>query len=197
MNQRELADALGIDGALVSRLKARGMPVDSVQAAQDWRRKNVNPYYRSQQAPAAPRAPAQDWTQPPPTGDMMATISAIELELKSSAVMPSTALLAVVAGLASAAFGLLSAGKPLGTIEPALRAAMSAVPAPIRDQTEVSLLVYQALCATVVEYVESTFESREAREADRLAFQAGGDVAAADMGRFWYQVAAGEVRVPT
>lgn len=37
----ELARALGVDRALVSRLKRRGMPTDSVAAAQAWRAANV------------------------------------------------------------------------------------------------------------------------------------------------------------
>lgn len=37
----ELARALGIDRALVCRLKKRGMPTDSVEAAQTWRAANV------------------------------------------------------------------------------------------------------------------------------------------------------------
>lgn len=37
----ELARALGIDRALVCRLKRRGMPTDNVEAAQAWRAANV------------------------------------------------------------------------------------------------------------------------------------------------------------
>jgi len=37
MNQRELAEALNVDPAVVTRLKARGMPVHSVEAAREWR----------------------------------------------------------------------------------------------------------------------------------------------------------------
>lgn len=37
MNQRELAEALGVGPAVVTRLKGRGMPVHSVEAAREWR----------------------------------------------------------------------------------------------------------------------------------------------------------------
>lgn len=47
MKQRDLARGLGIDPAAVSRLKAKGMPGDSVEAAAAWRRANVAPYIRS------------------------------------------------------------------------------------------------------------------------------------------------------
>lgn len=53
MKQSELAAALGIDPGLVSRLKRRGMPVHSVEAAQQWRRENVVPRAGSAPPPAA------------------------------------------------------------------------------------------------------------------------------------------------
>ena len=39
--QTDLAAALGVDPALVTRYKARGMPVDSVEAAAAWKLANV------------------------------------------------------------------------------------------------------------------------------------------------------------
>jgi hypothetical protein len=39
--QRQLANALGVDPALVTRYKRRGMPVDSIEAAQAWKLDNV------------------------------------------------------------------------------------------------------------------------------------------------------------
>ena len=54
MNQRELALALGIDPAAVSRLKAKGMPVESVAVAQAWRRRHVAPYAKSSAPQPAP-----------------------------------------------------------------------------------------------------------------------------------------------
>lgn len=67
ISQRLLAQALGIDPSAVSRLKKRGMPVSSVEAAAAWRRANVAPYLRTDAsleatplaAPAA-AAPAPD-----------------------------------------------------------------------------------------------------------------------------------------
>lgn len=193
MNQRELATELGIDGALVSRLKARGMPVDSVQAAQDWRRRNVAPYYRCNKAPPARPAGV---APPSATGNLVSTVSALEAVLEDTAVMPRTALLAVVDGLATAAVDLLNAGRPLGAIEPALRAALSAVPAELREHIALPLQLYMALCSEVVAFVESGFASDQERELDRQAFDAGGDAAAHKMGAIWYSVAAGEIRVP-
>ena len=195
MNQRELATALGIDEGLVSRLKARGMPVDSVHTAQDWRRRYVAPYYRSNKPPPPPARPEGE-AQPPANGDILATVSAVEDVLRNSAVMSHAALLAVVDGLATAAVELLNAGRPLGSIEAALRASLAAVPSDRRDQVALPLRLYRALCAEVIEFVESRFASDEERELDRQALKAGGDAAAQEMGKVWYSVAAGEIVVP-
>ena len=90
MNQRELARALGIDPAAVSRLKAKGMPVESIDAAQAWRRRHVAPYAKSQ-APSSP-APArpgnavqlaqhQRAQQPPHAAEPAAAIEAMVREV--------------------------------------------------------------------------------------------------------------------
>ena len=42
-SQQELAAALGVHPSVVTRDKAKGMPVDSVTAAQAWRQANVRP----------------------------------------------------------------------------------------------------------------------------------------------------------
>jgi hypothetical protein len=64
MQQLELAQALGIHPSVVTRDKARGMPVDSLQAAQDWRRLNVRPRIKMGDGPpSAPSAP------PPPAAE--------------------------------------------------------------------------------------------------------------------------------
>jgi phage terminase Nu1 subunit (DNA packaging protein) len=43
LTQTALARALGISQAMVSKLKAEGMPTSSVEAAQAWRRGNLDP----------------------------------------------------------------------------------------------------------------------------------------------------------
>lgn len=43
MNQKELAQALGISPGMVSRLAKRGMPTDSLQRAQRWRKRHLEP----------------------------------------------------------------------------------------------------------------------------------------------------------
>lgn len=55
-NQKELAAALGMSEGQVSKLKRRGMPTDSVEAARAWRSRNVGGYFRADSPAAA--APA-------------------------------------------------------------------------------------------------------------------------------------------
>jgi hypothetical protein len=43
MKGKELADALGISGAMVSKLKVLGMPMDSVERARQWREAYLQP----------------------------------------------------------------------------------------------------------------------------------------------------------
>lgn len=43
MNGKQLAAALGLSEAMVSRLRRRGMPVDSAEHAERWRRRNLEP----------------------------------------------------------------------------------------------------------------------------------------------------------
>ena len=59
MQQAELAQALGVHPSVITRDKARGMPVDNLQAAMDWRRMNVRPRIKMVDGPPAqPAAPA-------------------------------------------------------------------------------------------------------------------------------------------
>lgn len=46
MKQSELCEALGLSKAQVSKLVARGMPTESATAAEEWRRRNVDPMMR-------------------------------------------------------------------------------------------------------------------------------------------------------
>lgn len=46
MKQSELCNALELSKAQVSKLVARGMPTTSVEAAEEWRRRNLEPMMR-------------------------------------------------------------------------------------------------------------------------------------------------------
>jgi hypothetical protein len=189
MTQSELAAALGVNPSIVSRLRQRGMPTHSLEAAQAWRRRNVAPYHKSHSSPGVRPVLAAG-----ANGTELATVDELERLLRKSALMTGEAALQVVRALADSAADLLAAGRPLGAIEPALRVAMASVPHDLRDRTQVQIEVLGVLCADVVKAMEASFSTAAEREADRETFRAGGDAMAAEMGRFWYSVAAGEVR---
>ncbi|SFE41359.1 hypothetical protein [Nitrosomonas sp. Nm166] len=44
MNKTELARALGVSRQAIYRLIEKGMPIDSVESAKQWRKRNLNPY---------------------------------------------------------------------------------------------------------------------------------------------------------
>jgi phage terminase Nu1 subunit (DNA packaging protein) len=66
MLKKELAEALGISGAMVSKLSKRGMPTDSVERAMRWRRRHLEPG----RIKSIPRNPPPDDGQV--TGDVAA-----------------------------------------------------------------------------------------------------------------------------
>lgn len=71
MLKKDLAVALGISAAMVTKLAARGMPTDSTEAATAWRRNNLSPFRTKQRRidgntglrrgkrPALPLSPAE------------------------------------------------------------------------------------------------------------------------------------------
>lgn len=52
LSQNDLAKALGLAPSAVTKLKKQGMPIDSVQSAMEWRRRNVRFDMRTKQPPA-------------------------------------------------------------------------------------------------------------------------------------------------
>jgi hypothetical protein len=66
LSQQDLAAALGVHPSVVTKDKARGMPVDSVEAAQAWRKANVRP--RINPSTPSARAAPRPSSGPPPSG---------------------------------------------------------------------------------------------------------------------------------
>ena len=52
LSQNDLAKAIGLAPSAVTKLKKQGMPVDSVQSATEWRRRNVRFDMRAKRPPA-------------------------------------------------------------------------------------------------------------------------------------------------
>jgi transcriptional regulator with XRE-family HTH domain len=69
MKQKDLARALGISPAMVSKLAARGMPTHDLAKAKRWRKRHLSPAHmaaRELAAAAAPSTQLQSGDSPPP-----------------------------------------------------------------------------------------------------------------------------------
>jgi hypothetical protein len=123
--QQDLARALGVHASVITRDKARGMPVHSIEAARSWRAKNRRPRMKMRATPAAEAAsqtlPAMP-TEPDP--------------------------LAYARELAAAAHVLLLLGL-FAQIEPELRQALQDVPVEHRPLVIMPLEVWDALTAEI------------------------------------------------
>ena len=64
-SQKELAEALGVDPSVVTRDKAKGMPVHDVDQARAWRRANVRPRLNATPPAAESRRHAPERAETP------------------------------------------------------------------------------------------------------------------------------------
>lgn len=71
MSQSQIAKALGISQPAVAQLAKKGMPTDSVEAAQAWRSVNIG-VKRAKAMPAAPRHSALATSEPAELSDELA-----------------------------------------------------------------------------------------------------------------------------
>lgn len=177
MTKKELAALLGISGSMVTRLAKHGMPTDSLERAQRWRKRHLEPsrvkgvrhdsnYRPSPQAQPVRPAPVIDHLTP-------------------------------AAGLLNVAAMALSAGTCIAALVPALRVALAAVPAHERDGLLLPVNVMDILVADVAAVLPPR-EGEPLNDDGTPVYQDGDtmtDDEAAELGRFWYQVAAGEIRV--
>lgn len=123
--QAALARALGIDPALVSRYKARGMPVTSIADATAWRDANVRVRMKAD-------------------GDYEAISRALQGE----------DCVKTLGALAQAAGELLDAGGDGSPLVPALRAAFAAVPYGQRERVLAPFNVLDMLTEEVAEVLD-------------------------------------------
>lgn len=164
---RQIAAALGLSPGRISQLRRDGMDCTSVAAAQAWYARRVDLARSFGQRNAVPR-PREPATQHAPTG--------------------ASAAFARAEALAETAHYALAAGR-FAELEAELRAALRAVAVAERPRLSVPMDVFRELVRTVFEsfkkseapgdFVEGPMPAEEARW----------------MGRFWYCVASGEVRV--
>ncbi len=126
LTQTELARALGVDAAVISRDKRRGMPTDSIEAARAWRARTLRPRMRNMPT-----------HRPPPPAP------------------PRSAACAAAEALARHAGDVLAAGGAIADLVPSLRAALHAVPDTERPALALPVPVIYALAADVLAVVRT------------------------------------------
>ena len=127
LSQTALAEALGVAKSLITKLKARGMPVHSVEAAQAWREANL--CFDSRRRELDPRRP---WPNPSP----------VEYVDRVHAMIP-------------AALAALRAGRFVD-VELELRQALCDVPDSHSDQLKLPFAVFDALTEDVLRLLEES-----------------------------------------
>lgn len=188
MQHKELAAALGISGAMVSRLVKRSMPTDTVERAERWRSRHLEP--------ARLKGTRIDTVQATARASMIELRPVAGVTTKSKLDRPQTGAADNAGGafavdramsMASLASVALSAGAfELAEIE--LRSALRAVPVARRSLVRMSADVFDALTADVARVFEV-----EAKAVDQAPATEMTDFEAEEMGRFWYDVACGDI----
>lgn len=198
MIQRELAAVLGIDPATASRDIRQGMPADDVEAARAWRRRHRRPYFSGRVGASSVASEAltmSDFVHRLQAGPLPDPADVVDMLFREHALVPRADALVIAHALGAAAQTCLRMGQPLGKLEPALRAALRALPDDMRDPMPYTLQVVVAL-------VEDVATAGRAADAELIAAgellppeqrPAMSDEEARYMGAFWYRVAAGEV----
>ena len=174
-NQTHLAELLGIAKSAVSAQAKRGMPVDSLEAAQEWRTQHLDPARKKGarlDEHYQPTRPAQ--------------------RLQPAAVPDAVAQATRLMERADAA---LSSGQSIEALVPALRAYLRAVPEPERASLELSLPVMRVLLAHVLDVLPP--KDQNPRAQDGAPFYCDGAQLtredASFAGSVWYEIAAGEL----
>lgn len=167
-SQNAIGRALGLSSASMTKCKHLGMPTDSVESARAWRQANIKPTAHAMLKKRATR-PA-----PPPQ--------------PSGAIPHALALLEIAAAA-------LEAGHSITAMVPDLRAAMHSVPEHERHGSMLlPLNVMKVLVADMVNAMAVWDKEDGLEDAGTPAGEPMSDEDADFMGRWWYEVAAGEVR---
>ena len=162
----ELARLLGVDRALVSRDKRRGMPTNTLEAAEAWRQRNLRARMR------------------PLTRN----------ELQQQKRQAEDAAIRKVAQLMQLGHSALEAGH-FHLVAGEVRAALRAVPESARYRVGLAVDVMDKLCEHINEALDDgdKVDAEAAPHARRAQTSTNGEAAHSSfMQRFWYAVAAGE-----
>lgn len=179
-NRTHLAELLGIAKSAVTAQAARGMPTDSVEAAQEWRRRNIDPGRKkgnrldAHYQPRQPVRPVQPAPQPvAPEPDWFA-LAALSLDLAAL---------------------VLDGGQSIDVLIPSLRAALHWVPEHERPALPLPLSVISVLVKHVSDALPSPENNPLNDDGTPMYCNTMSEADAQEMGTFWYSVAAGEVRL--
>lgn len=178
MTKKELAQLLGISGSMVSKLSKIGMPTDTLERAQKWRKRHLEPG-RMKGTRFDP-----DKIRPAVLGPKPSTPQPAEFVERARAMLN----IATVAN---------DAGQSIAPLIPSLRAALHAVPVHERASVLLPVNVMDLLTANVVTLLSVSEGDSKSPEGQPMQWDGHtmSDAEATAMGEFWYQVAAGEWRV--
>ncbi len=169
MLRKDLAEALGLCAASITKQAKRGMPTHDVEAARRWRERHLEIARRKRSPPAARHQAASDPPHPQPA----APDAGQALEHARQVIDMAAELLAA------------------GRLQPmlgAVRAALRAVPEHARPALHLPLPLWHALLKDVIDAIEAATD--EGETCPEMT-----DDEAAVMGEFWMAVACGGVSV--
>lgn len=174
--QKDLAEALGISPAMVTKLKQAGMPINSIAAAKRWRDANLRHSLRKE---------SRGWGNDP--GQLPAAD-----DDENFAEMPAadTTSIDLVTRLAS------EAEKDFPRWETDLRSALRMVPMTLRHLVTMPMAVWNSLTAEFCRQIEANEaadpEQAAMRDAESIKKMTTEDIEY--MGPFWYLVACGSIK---
>lgn len=179
-SQAAIARALGLAKSRITAMKKQGMPVHSIEAAQEWRRRHVGPIVRTstRNAPLRPlnAGPVDLAGMSGPLQGLLGPPASPEAAMQKAIDLVALAVVAIDNGT-------------FKVIETVLRLALSDVPAAYRHRMPaLPLRVWDALCSDVFALCDVDMENLD--NAPKLSDPEEIE----SMGAFWYQVAAGEIR---
>lgn len=129
MNGQQIAKGLGLSAAMVSKLRRRGMPTTSIEAAQKWRKRHLNP--------AMVKGARFDASCAGATAPSAVAVTA-DVEPTSGVATDGSDALELVERLAEFGALLLAQGR-FDQIESSLRAALRLVPKALRGSIGIAL----------------------------------------------------------